>query len=127
MVQGLISKLADHKYEGLEKIVESRFLQKLKSRSDDLNKFKFSYEKSSVEEMAKDSYLIDQLLVKGVRFNRDENDNNHDYLYVDNQENEGLRFYLHKYFIGFHPYYMEVKNQEFYEKKIRVSGKDINP
>ena len=36
-------------------------------------------------------------------------------MYVDAHENLGLRFYLHKYFLGFHPYYMQVKNQEFFE------------
>ena len=55
------------------------------------------------------------MLVKGVRFNREENYSNHDYMYVDAHENLGLRFYLHKYFLGFHPYYMQVKNQEFFE------------
>ena len=35
-------------------------------------------------------------------------------MYVDNHENLGLRFYLHKYFLGFHPYYMEIKNKEFF-------------
>jgi len=54
------------------------------------------------------------MLIKGVRFNREENDSNHDYMYVDANENQGLRFYLHKYFLGFHSYYMEVENKEFF-------------
>jgi hypothetical protein len=51
--------------------------------------------------------MIDQMLVRGVKHARDENDNNHDYVYVDNLEHRGLRFYLHKYFLGFHPYYIQ--------------------
>ena len=47
------------------------------------------------------------MLIKGVKFNRDENDENVDYVYVDRQENQGLRFYLHKYFMGLHPFYLQ--------------------
>ena len=56
------------------------------------------------------------MLVKGVKANRDDNDSNHDYMYVDTNEGEGLRYYLHKYFLGFHPYYIEIKNDEFFNK-----------
>jgi hypothetical protein len=56
------------------------------------------------------------MLVKGVKANRDDNDSNHDYMYVDTNEAEGLRYYLHKYFLGFHPYYIEIKNDEFFNK-----------
>lgn len=56
------------------------------------------------------------MMVKGVRHNREENDANHDYVFVDTNENEGLRFYLHKYFLGFHPYYMSTKNEEFFNR-----------
>ena len=40
-------------------------------------------------------------------------------MYVDTHENMGLRFYLHKYFLGFHPYYMEIKNEEYFDKHKR--------
>jgi hypothetical protein len=74
------------------------------------------YQPTSVEEATKTSYLIDQMFIKGVKQNRDENDSNHDYMYVDTNEVEGLRYYLHKYFLGFHPYYIVVKNEEFFNK-----------
>jgi hypothetical protein len=38
-------------------------------------------------------------------------------MYVDTHENMGLRFYLHKYFLGFHPYYMQIKHKEFFAKQ----------
>ena len=75
------------------------------------------YTPSSIDQTSSNSYLIDQLFVKGVRHNRDENDSNHDYIYVEMNENQGLRFYLHKYFIGFHPYYMQVENQKSQKKE----------
>ena len=56
------------------------------------------------------------MMIKGVRHNRDENDSNHDYVFVDTNENEGLRFYLHKYFIGFHPYYIVTKHEDHFKK-----------
>lgn len=102
--------MVNKNYEGLEKIVEKRFLEKLKEKSDDLQKFKLKYTPYYVDEMDKSSYIIDQMLVKGVRHDRDKNDSNHDYMYVNTHENQGLRFYLHKYFLGFHPYYMELQN-----------------
>ena len=81
-----------------------------------MKKFNLKYQPSSVEEASKSSYIIDQMLIKGVKADRDENDSNHDYMYVDTNESEGLRYYLHKYFLGFHPYYIEIKNDEFFSK-----------
>lgn len=43
---------------------------------------------------------------------RDLNDSNVDYNYVSMHENDGLRFYLHKYFVGYNSYYMQIKNEE---------------
>ena len=75
-----------------------------------MGKFEVRFEPSAGK-----GYLVDAMLVKGVRANREENDSNHDYMYVDSHENLGLRFYLHKYFLGFHPYYMETQNRTFFE------------
>ena len=103
---GLVSK----DFKKIEKITEKRFFEKLESQKDNLNKFQLKYTPSSIDETSSGSYLIDQIFVKGVHHNRDDNDSNHDYMYVDTHENLGLRYYLHKYFLGFHPYYIEVKN-----------------
>lgn len=74
-----------------------------------------SYKASEEELLAEDSYIIDKFFVKGIKADRDQNDTNFDYLYVDNHENMGLRFYLHKYFIGLHPYYMKLKQDDYIE------------
>lgn len=112
-----MSGLVNKDYSKIEKLTEKRFFKNLQEKSADLNKFQMKYTPASVEETSKSSYLIDNMLVKGVKFNRDENDTNHDYMYVDTHESIGLRFYLHKYFLGFHPYYMEIKNEDYFKKE----------
>lgn len=117
MFQSFLSGLVSKDYKSLEKLTEKRFLSTLQSQSDNLGKFDLRYSPSKLEDMVSESYSIDKLLVKGIKFNREDNDSNHDYMYVDTHENLGLRFYLHKYFLGFHPYYMEIKNKEFFERQ----------
>ena len=123
MFQQFLSGLASKDYSKLEKIAERRFLDALTAKKDDLNKFQLKFTPSTLDETAKSSYLVDSLLVKGIRHNREENDSNHDYMYVDTHENQGLRFYLHKYFLGFHPYYMEIKNKEFFNTQQELQQK----
>jgi hypothetical protein len=59
---------------------------------------------------------VDKLFIKGVKFNREENDCNLDYLYVDTHENLGIRFYLHRYFVGYHSYYLQRLNEDVFNK-----------
>ena len=73
-----------------------------------LEKFDLKLENNDKGE--NESYIIDKIFVKGVSHNRDLNDSNLDYNYVSHHENEGLRFYMHKYFIGFHAYYLKAKH-----------------
>ena len=47
--------------------------------------------------------------MKGVKADRDQNDSNLDYFYDHRLENEGIRFYLHKYFMGYQTYYMQLR------------------
>ena len=59
---------------------------------------------------------------------REANDTNLDYMYVNVHENKGLRFYLHKYFTGMHNYYMQSKNEEFYKSYEELHEKpDLTP
>ena len=55
------------------------------------------------------------MLVKGVSVEREKNDMNMDYIYVDESENQGLRVFMHKYFLGFQQYYLIAKNEEFFK------------
>jgi hypothetical protein len=37
-------------------------------------------------------------------------------------ETDGIRFYLHKYFLGFHPYYIQLKNEEYFKRRRSVKN-----
>jgi len=116
MLQQFVQGVIKQDLSSIEKLTEKRLFKKLQEKNDELKKFNLNFQPTNVEEASKSSYIIDQMLVKGVKANRDDNDSNHDYMYVDTNEAEGLRYYLHKYFLGFHPYYIEIKNDEFFNK-----------
>lgn len=126
MFQNFLTQLTAKNYNALEKFTEKRFLKQLTERQGDLNKFQLRYTPNSLDEVSSSSYMIDQMLVKGVRQNRDENDLNHDYVYVDNLENRGLRFYLHKYFLGFHPYYIQTENEEYFKRSALPKNGEVD-
>lgn len=98
----------------LEKLAEKRFFDKLSPEIEKNTDYSITFKPS---EKMEDSFIIDKMLVKGVKFNREENDSNVDYMYVDSQENKGLRFYLHKYFVGYHPYYLTKIQKDNLDKK----------
>ena len=116
MLQQFIQGVIKQDLSSVEKLTEKRLFKKLQEKNDELKKFNLNFQPTKVEEASKSSYIIDQMLIKGVKANRDDNDSNHDYMYVDTNESEGLRYYLHKYFLGFHPYYIEIKNDEFFNR-----------
>jgi hypothetical protein len=116
MLQQFLQGVIKQDLKSVEKLAEPRFFKKLQEKNEEFKKFNLKYQPTSVEQATKTSYIIDQMLIKGVKANRDDNDCNHDYMYVDTNESEGLRYYLHKYFLGFHPYYIEIKNEEFFNK-----------
>jgi hypothetical protein len=116
MLQQFVQGIIKQDLSSVEKLTEKRLFKKLQEKNDELKKFNLNFQPTKVEEASKSSYIIDQMLIKGVKASRDDNDSNHDYMYVDTNESEGLRYYLHKYFLGFHPYYIEIKNEEFFNK-----------
>lgn len=122
MLQQFVQGVIKQDLSSVEKLTEKRLFKKLQEKNDELKKFNLNFQPTNVEEASKSSYIIDQMLVKGVKANRDDNDSNHDYMYVDTNESEGLRYYLHKYFLGFHPYYIEIKNDEFFNKLKKPDG-----
>ena len=66
--------------------------------------------------------------MKGVYSERALNDTNHDYYYIDKHESIGIRFYLHKYYLGFSNYYFIQKNKDILEKTkdlMKSENKDI--
>jgi len=106
--------VASKDYQSLETLLEKRFLQRLLSQQELLEKFTLKWETNPTE--ADKSYIIDKIFVKGVAHDRDKNDTNLDYFYVNQHENQGIRYYMHKYFVGFQPYYLKIKNEDFFQK-----------
>ena len=62
--------------------------------------------------------MVDNVIIKGVSVIRDENDCNYDYNLLKNMDNQGMRFYMHKYFSGHMSYYLHLK----YEKHLKRLG-----
>lgn len=58
------------------------------------------------------TYIIDNMIIKGISPVRSENDCNYDYDLLKNREQDGLRFYMHKYFSGHMHYYLHLKYEE---------------
>lgn len=63
-----------------------------------------------------DSYIVDSLIIKGVSPNRDDNDTNFDYQLDKALDNQGMRFYMHKYFAGWMHFYQHVAYQKEIER-----------
>lgn len=58
-----------------------------------------------------DTYIVDSMIIKGVSPRREENDSNYDYVVQKQLDHEGMRFYMHKYFLGHMHYYLHLKYQ----------------
>jgi hypothetical protein len=79
--------------------------------------------------------IIDELVIKGVSPDREMNDSNIDYLLDKTKEQDGLRQYLHKFFMGDHLYYLyplmasadsaQIRDKFMEMKKERAIAKDM--
>ena len=81
-------------------------MQKLKekrgeSQSQQANWFNFERAEYDAEKVI----CIDKLLVKGLGIDRSTNDDQMDYLRMNNLEPYGLRQYIHKWDLGYQDYY----------------------
>ena len=86
----------------IEKDLEPTFFYKIKRFIENIkeNKLEFFYDKKS-SDVKENSYIFHNILVKGVNVNRSLNGQPFDYIYIDNHENEGIRYYMHKFFAGY--------------------------
>ena len=57
------------------------------------------------------------MLVKGVSFDRNANDSNMDYVLMERLENVGVRYYVHRYHLGLHPYYLQLRVNDLIKEK----------
>ena len=86
----------------IESELESTFFLKIKYFLQNVKKNKliirFDEDNKNFESS---SLVFHNILIKGVNVNRSKNGQPFDYIYVDNHENEGIRYYMHKYFAGY--------------------------
>lgn len=106
----LLESLSSKDYAAVEKLTEKRLFAKLQEQKSTLSKYKLSFDLNKLE--GDDSYIVEQLFVKGVSHDRDLNDSNIDYAYFKKFENQGVRVYTHKYYLGFLPLYLQEHNEQ---------------
>lgn len=53
--------------------------------------------------------------------NRDENDSNFDYQLMKELDSQGMRFYMHKYFVGWMHYYNHLEFRKELERFKEIS------
>jgi hypothetical protein len=71
MLQQFIGAFIKQDDATIEKLTEKRFFKKLYEKSAELKKFNLKYEPTSTEQATQNSYIIDQLLIKGVKTDRE--------------------------------------------------------
>lgn len=72
MFLNFLEALANRDYKLVEKVTEKRMYQKLMENKDSLEKFKLEFDVNKIE--GDESYIVEQLFVKGVHHDRDMND-----------------------------------------------------
>ena len=106
LLQDFLEALADKDFAKLAEITESRFLQKIQTRKDQLkSKEWFNYTREDFYDPVKVTCL-DKLFIKGLGVDRATNDGDfNDYIKVTKMEERGLRQYIHKYSLGMQDFY----------------------
>ena len=124
----------------IEAMAEKRFATKVIANLSKVkaNEMKFTREKGLVADIVKEDdtdygalranlisdnkedYIINTILVKGVSVRRDENDCNYDYNLIKNLEDDGLKFYLHKYFTGHMHYYLHIRYEKHLQRLLEI-------
>jgi hypothetical protein len=118
----------------IRSMLESRFADKILSNLDKIKASKIQFKqgqglckikkdqndygalKSNLVSDIDQSYMIDNLLIKGLSVNRSENYSNFDYNLYTNLEEAGIRMYTHKFFKGYQHYYFMQKYKEKVER-----------
>ena len=68
------------------------------------------------------TYTVDTMIVKGVSANREENDCNYDYNLLKHFESQGMRLYMHKYFLGYMHYYLHLKFEQHLRRLMEIKA-----
>lgn len=124
----------------IEAMTELRFGKQIVERLADIKKheMKFEADPSLIQKFIKkddtdfgdlrgnlvsdndENYIIDSMIIKGISPKRDENDNNFDYQINSKKDNDGMRFYMHKFFIGYQHYYQHLRFKEKHERWLEI-------
>lgn len=67
-----VESLANKDYKAIERLTEKRFFKKLESEKENLEKFNLNFDINKIE--GDESYIIEQLFIKGVHHDRELND-----------------------------------------------------
>ena len=96
--------LGSQDQEAMRQVAEKTFADKIVSEMASLKGNNLRYTKAG--ELKPDSvYLLDKLFLKGVSADRSINGTNFDYVVVSQNEQVGLKQYVHKFNLGFQRYY----------------------
>ena len=78
-------------------------------KSNDLKKLKSPQSSKTLPQTLQEpsGEIIESIIIKGVFSDRSLNNRSDAYLLMDNQENLGLKYYMHKYFKGINDYNLE--------------------
>jgi len=119
MIHSLFNSIASGDNETIHKVCEVNFAQKLIANRK-ANNVTYTPPKD-LDAAFESTYLIDKLFIKGISTDRDYNDSNADYEVVKDQEEMGLRSYIHKFHLGLQPYYWK----KVQEKNLMALTRDL--
>lgn len=114
MISELFSGIAAKDEQAVRKVTETTFADKLIEQFAS-RKTEVKYTKPADDAIDK-CYLIDKLFIQGISTHRHLNDWNTDYVVQKDLEQKGLRTYLHKFHLGYMPYYFKRDYQQQYER-----------
>lgn len=69
------------------------------------------------------TYIVENILVRGISVRRAENESNYDYRLRREKEDHGLKLYKHKYFEGYSHYYEFVAQEKLHNELKAINAK----
>ena len=138
-----IQAVIDQDQDKIKAMAEKRFAEKMIENLPSIKKSEINFERGrgKVQNLVKedsrdfgvlrknlisdiqDDYIVDSMIIKGVSSKRDENDCNYDYNKLKNMENQGMIFYMHKYFSGHMHYYLDQRYHNKLQRMYEITEK----
>lgn len=70
-----------------------------------------------------DTYMVETQFCRGVQFDRSKNWANLDYSLDISKEGDGMKSYVHKYFLGMEPFYFELHSEKTFNRMEELKKK----